>query len=435
MASSPAAMPAPGPSRKSSSPRRAAATPKRSPRVKSAMAIRMIGSSTMSFKPLSRRSARRTVSGSPGRLNRPRSITGSVDASAAPIIAAAAGEKSRISHAARAMSAAESKVPGPTTRNASSRWRRISAMLRLTASVKSTSARLMVATTLRIGASRETSSSCRPAGPSMAPRARKTPTCGISLRSMKPDKSAATMMTAPTSASVMMKNCGLKKSMGVGFYYTSARGCQSTIALARAGDSAELLPHRRLAPGAPQRLARPGDHFAIGPARRHHRIDVLVAGDRHVDKTRPGTAQYLGKGFGRIGGLPQIERAQAEAARDGGEVRAFCETAGVVASAVKELLLLAHHAQVRVVEQNNFHLGVFFRSRGEFLDIHQQAAVAGETDNRPLGARERRADRRRQAEAHGAETAGGEPLARLFERIGLRRPHLVLPHVGGDDGV
>ena len=38
------------------------------------------------------------------------------------------------------------------------------------------------------------------------------------------------------------------------------------------------------------------------------------------------------------------------------------------------------------------------------------------------------------SEAHRAETAGGEPKTRLVEPDQLRRPHLVLPHVGSDDG-
>ena len=52
-----------------------------------------------------------------------------------------------------------------------------------------------------------------------------------------------------------------------------------------------------------------------------------------------------------------------------------------------------------------------------------------------VGAGELRADGRGQAEAHGAQPAGVEPQARLVEADQLRRPHLVLAHVGGDDGL
>ena len=47
--------------------------------------------------------------------------------------------------------------------------------------------------------------------------------------------------------------------------------------------------------------------------------------------------------------------------------------------------------------------------------------------------RELRADRRRQAEAHRAHAARGEPQPRLAEIEVLRGPHLVLADAGGDD--
>ena len=52
-----------------------------------------------------------------------------------------------------------------------------------------------------------------------------------------------------------------------------------------------------------------------------------------------------------------------------------------------------------------------------------------------VGHRDLGADRRRQAEAHRPEAAGVEPPARLGEVVVLRRPHLVLADVGGDDRV
>ena len=44
-----------------------------------------------------------------------------------------------------------------------------------------------------------------------------------------------------------------------------------------------------------------------------------------------------------------------------------------------------------------------------------------------------RADGRRQAEAHGAHAARGEPQARAAEIEVLRRPHLMLADARGDD--
>ena len=51
------------------------------------------------------------------------------------------------------------------------------------------------------------------------------------------------------------------------------------------------------------------------------------------------------------------------------------------------------------------------------------------------GHRDLGADRRREPEAHRPEAARVEPPARLGEVVVLRRPHLVLADVGGDDRV
>ena len=80
-------------------------------------------------------------------------------------------------------------------------------------------------------------------------------------------------------------------------------------------------------------------------------------------------------------------------------------------------------------------IDVFLGSGGQFLDVHQDRAVAGEADHGALRLGQRGADGGRQAEAHRAEPAGGQPLARAAERVGLRDPHLVLADVGGDDRV
>src|SRR5262245_24820311 len=70
-----------------------------------------------------------------------------------------------------------------------------------------------VATPATIGDCKVTLSKPNPAGPSTAPSARKTATCGRSLRSMRPDRSAAMIMTRPTRARVTTKKCGSKRFM------------------------------------------------------------------------------------------------------------------------------------------------------------------------------------------------------------------------------
>ena len=90
---------------------------------------------------------------------------------------AAAGGGSFSSHQpAKPMTAAVNNVPGPNNRRASPLWRRTSAMLRETASVKSTRARLRMDTTCRTGESEGKLTIPRPNGPSTAPIVRKTAT-------------------------------------------------------------------------------------------------------------------------------------------------------------------------------------------------------------------------------------------------------------------
>ena len=74
-------------------------------------------------------------------------------------------------------------------------------------------------------------------------------------------------------------------------------------------------------------------------------------------------------------------------------------------------------------------------NRGQLRNRHLEAAVAHDREHQLVGTRELRADGRGQAEAHGSQAAGVEPQPRLVEADQLRRPHLVLAHVGGDDGL
>ena len=77
----------------------------------------------------------------------------------------------------------------------------------------------------------------------------------------------------------------------------------------------------------------------------------------------------------------------------------------VIAAAVEELLLLAHHSQLGVVEQDDFNLDTFLGGGGELLHVHEQATVAAETSDGAAGAGDGRADGRRETEAHRAQAA------------------------------
>ena len=72
---------------------------------------------------------------------------------------------------------------------------------------------------------------------------------------------------------------------------------------------------------------------------------------------------------------------------------------------------------------------------GHFLDVHQQAAVAVDVDHQLVGMGRLGAHGGRQAEAHRAQPAAGEPAPRLAELVILGRPHLMLAHADGDDSV
>ena len=177
-----------------------------SPPVRSAsMASTTIGSRMTSFIPLSSRSANRAGWGRAEWRIRVRSSTGSVEASAAPRIAAAGAERSSRTQAARAMSTAGRMVPGPRITAASRRCSRTSPVSTAIASVKSTRSRPSVAMTWSDSESSGMSTRPRPAGPSRAPNRRKMATWGSPERSTAPESSDETRMTRPIRARVATK--------------------------------------------------------------------------------------------------------------------------------------------------------------------------------------------------------------------------------------
>src|SRR3546814_13552918 len=80
-----------------------------------------------------------------------------------------------------------------------------------------------------------------------------------------------------------------------------------------------------------------------------------------------------------------------------------------VARVIEQILLLAHHAERAVVENDDFHIRLEFGQRRAFLPAHQQAAVAGTADSASLRTRQCASDRRRHAEDQRAEPARRQP--------------------------
>src|SRR3546814_11567095 len=67
------------------------------------------------------------------------------------------------------------------------------------------------------------------------------------------------------------------------------------------------------------------------------------------------------------------------------------------------------------------------------LDVHQDRRLACNVDDKRIGVADLRADRGRQAIAHGAEAAGGQPFVGAFKAEMLRRPHLMLADLRSEE--
>src|SRR3989338_7149970 len=102
---------------------------------------------------------------------------------------------------------------------------------------------------------------------------------------------------------------------------------------------------------------------------------------------------------------------------------------------VKSLLPLPHHPQIIVVDDGDLYRKFMDHRRGHFLNIHLDRTIARYADHRFIGKSELRADRRGKTVAHGAEPAASEELIGSVHFVVLRRPHLMLAHIGRHDSV
>src|SRR5215217_6137857 len=147
--------------------------------------------------------------------------------------------------------------------------------------------------------------------------------------------------------------------------------------------------------GEPRLLLSPTDR----------RLDVVALPDGPAAQAvRSGELFVVGTGDGRLG----------------------------VAAVVEELLPLAHHAEVTVVEDGYLDVETQIPYGGELLQVHLDAAVAGHDPHRLLGVGEGHPHSRRKREAHRPEPTGRDVAVLLGELEELRRPHLVLADVGDE---
>ena len=103
--------------------------------------------------------------------------------------------------------------------------------------------------------------------------------------------------------------------------------------------------------------------------------------------------------------------------------------------AVQQLLPLAHHAKAFVVQDELLHRQVVLHGRAHLLHVHQPRGFASHVDHQRLWVGKLHADRGGEAVTHRAQTARGHPVVGIFKAHVLRRPHLVLAHLGTDKPV
>ncbi|MNH93968.1 hypothetical protein D3C73_465780 [compost metagenome] len=72
---------------------------------------------------------------------------------------------------------------------------------------------------------------------------------------------------------------------------------------------------------------------------------------------------------------------------------------------MQQLLPLAHHAHILVVQNEDLHRQVMLDSAGHFLDAHLDRRITGNIDNKRIRMCNLNAERCRQAVSHRAETA------------------------------
>lgn len=95
---------------------------------------------------------------------------------------------------------------------------------------------------------------------------------------------------------------------------------------------------------------------------------------------------------------------------------------------------LDDHAEVLVVEQEDFDGQFLAEAGGEFLDVHLETTVAIDIDNERVRMSGLGAHGGGQSESHRAESAAAHPGSRVAEFVELGSPHLVLADADGDVG-
>ena len=133
--------------------------------------------------------------------------------------------------------------------------------------------------------------------------------------------------------------------------------------------------------------------------------------------------------------LADVHAVHTEGAGESHEVRHAIEhVGGGITLLVEALLPLTHHALPVVVDDHHLHRKAIGRQGSQLLNVHQDAGVTRDAHHLTIGARHLGAHGGRHAEAHGSKTGTADPAPGPIAQV-LGRPHLVLTHVRGDDGI
>jgi hypothetical protein len=125
----------------------------------------------------------------------------------------------------------------------------------------------------------------------------------------------------------------------------------------------------------------------------------------------------------------------AKSLRQLDEIRVCVEDRVGVPFRKKQLLPLTNHAQAAIVDDGHLYRQPIGGHGGQFLHIHLKAAVSGNAKNRGVGTAHLGPQGCGKAKAHGTQASGGDQAAGVLKLIIEGGPHLMLAHLGGDDGL
>src|SRR5579859_2087624 len=176
------------------------------------------------------------------------------------------------------------------------------------------------------------------------------------------------------------------------------------------------------------------DHGGDGGTRCDHRIDIGLGLDHEIDDDGPLGLHGLAYSFPHIDAPRDLHSGQPVSIGQFDVVGSSDGRFRVVV-VVEEVLPLAHHAEVAVIHDGYFDGDALLFKGRQFLNVHLNTAIACHNPHGCIGDAHFDAHRGWQREAHRSQSARRDMAVGARPGIVARRPHLVLAHVGDDDGI